>query len=285
MIKGRLGLDTARIPYKDRHGLLWLRYGHLTVVDGTLRWTKAPENGVSETIFDIPFQMLSCIVLGPGSMVSHDAMRLCARHGTGIIAVGDDGVRMYASMPFGPDQSSLARTQVAFWSDSMRRLAIVRRLYAWRLGDVDPASDLNTLRGMEGVRSKELYRLLANQYRVEWTGRHYDRSDPSKNNPVNNAINHASIAVIAAAQLAVAATATIPQLGFIHEDSGIAFALDIADVFRDNVTLRGAFGAVALWQKERGDLERVVRRHVGNILREQEIVSSMIDKIKELFDV
>ena len=31
----------------------------------------------------------------------------------------------------------------------------------------------------------------------------------------------------------MAATATIPQLGFIHEDSGQSFVLDIADLFRD----------------------------------------------------
>jgi CRISPR-associated protein Cas1 len=41
----------------------------------------------------------------------------------------------------------------------------------------------------------------------------------------------------------VTATATIPQLGFIHEDSGQAFALDIADLFRDDITLTIAFSA------------------------------------------
>ena len=34
MLKGRLGLETARIPHADRHGLLWLSRGELCVVDG-----------------------------------------------------------------------------------------------------------------------------------------------------------------------------------------------------------------------------------------------------------
>ena len=34
MLKGRLGLETARIPQADRHGLLWLARGNLTVEDG-----------------------------------------------------------------------------------------------------------------------------------------------------------------------------------------------------------------------------------------------------------
>jgi hypothetical protein len=37
-------------------------------------------------------------------------------------------------------------------------------------------------------------------------------------------------AVEGAACIAVAATATIPQLGFIHEDSGQSFVLDVADL-------------------------------------------------------
>ena len=46
-----------------------------------------------------------------------------------------------------------------------------------------------------------------------------------------------------AAAIAVASTATIPQLGFVHEDSGQSFVLDIADLVRHDVMLPIAFGA------------------------------------------
>jgi len=36
----------------------------------------------------------------------------------------------------------------------------------------------------------------------------------------------------------------IPQLGFVHEDSGQSFVLDIADLYRHDVLLDIAFGAV-----------------------------------------
>ena len=42
MLKGRLGLETARIPYADRHGLLWLSRGNPTVEDGTPSIDKVP---------------------------------------------------------------------------------------------------------------------------------------------------------------------------------------------------------------------------------------------------
>ena len=42
MLKGRLGLETARIPHADRSGLLWLSRGALTARDGTLSFERGP---------------------------------------------------------------------------------------------------------------------------------------------------------------------------------------------------------------------------------------------------
>src|SRR3546814_9274552 len=109
MLKGRLGLETARIPHADRHGLIWLARGNLSVTDGTLRFVTAGTPDMAAGDYAIPFQGISLILLGPGSTVSHDVLRLLARHGTGLAAVGDDGVRAYTAMPLGPDDSALAR--------------------------------------------------------------------------------------------------------------------------------------------------------------------------------
>lgn len=285
MLKGRLGLESARIPYKDRHGIIWLRRGHLTVRDGTLVFTREKDEEQEDGVYDIPFQMLTCIILQPGTMVSHDALRLLARHGTGLVAAGEDGVRLYASMPFGADESALARKQVIAWADPGWRIMVARRMYAWRMGEVFPHADLTVLRGMEGARVKESYNLLADRYGLEWKGRKYDRLHPTETSSMNLAINHASVAVIASACVAVAATSTLPQLGFIHEDSANAFALDIADLFREEITVCSAFSALSLIQKGKGggNLERCVRQTTGTMLREKDVLPRMIDHIKELF--
>lgn len=130
---------------------------------------------------------------------------------------------------------------------------------------------------------KETYRRLAEEYRLPWRGRRYDRSNPEEDDAVNQAINHAATAVYAAAGVAVAVAGTIPQLGFIHEDSGRAFALDIADLFRDSITLPAAFAAVKKSGGE-ADLERLVRQSAGGSIRREKVVPAMIDSIKELFD-
>ncbi len=285
MLLGRLGLETARIPQADRHGLLWLSRGKLYVEDGTLRF-KTAGGELEAGDYAIPFQMLTNILLGPGGSVTHDALRLLARHGTGLIAVGEGGGKMYASMPFGKDDSALARKQVRLWSDEQgARMDVARRMYAWRLGEILPQSDIAVLRGIEGSRMKETYRLLAQQHGVLWKGRRYDRSNPSGDDLPNQAINHSAAAVQASAMIAVAATGTIPQLGFIHEDSSRAFCLDVADLFRDEITLPVAFAASRLaMDGHELEMERLVRRTAAKSFREKKLIPNMIRRIKELLD-
>lgn len=284
MLKGRLGLETARVPHADRHGCLWLRRGALTVESGTLRFVTAGSDDLAAGDYGIPFQTVSVIFLEPGSTVSHDALRLLARHGTGLVVIGEEGVRFYASMPFGQDESALARQQVRLWSDQEQRVLVARRMYAWRLGELVPSADLTVLRGIEGARVKTLYRSLARQFGVNWAGRRYDRDDPEATDQVNQALNHGSAAVRAGAMIAVAATSTIPQLGFIHEDSGNAFCLDIADLYRESVCLPAAFRAVKQFEVDpKEPLERHARRCAGRDLREKQVIPSMIDRIKSLF--
>jgi CRISPR-associated protein Cas1 len=283
MLKGRLGLETARVPHADRHGMLWLRRGNLVVDAGTLRFVTAGSDDYPAGDYAIPFQGVSCIAMEPGVTVSHDALRLCARHGTGIVAVGEAGVRLYASMPFGPDDSALARRQVASWADLDQRRLVTRRMYAWRMGEIFPDADIAVLRGMEGARMKETYKRLAEQYKVPWQGRRYERGGPDPVDEINEAINHVATAMYALAQVAVAVTGTVPQLGFIHEDSGIAFALDIADLLRDRVTLPIAFESYRKPLRPGESRERVVRRLAVQVFRRERVVATMIDKIKELF--
>jgi len=188
-------------------------------------------------------------------------------------------------LPAGPDSAARARRQAAAWADEEQRTEIARRMFEWRMGEPTKVSDLNALRGIEGSRMKETYRQLASEYGVPWHGRRYDRGKPEGADIVNQAINHASSAVEGLALTAVAVTGTIPQLGFIHEDPGQAFVLDISDLFRDSVLLPVAFSAAAeVLNEHRGPVERVVRYKAGNTFREDRVIVEMIGRIKELFD-
>lgn len=284
MLKGRLGLEKARIPHADRHGLLWLSRGELCVIDGCLHFLRGKDS-LTPGIDQIPHQAVSMILLGPGSSITHDALRLLARHGTLLAAVGEDGVRSYTAPPLMPDHSDVARRQAELWGNPRRRISVARHMYALRLGEVLPHRDLDTLRGIEGARVKTVYKLMAQKYDIEWNGRHYDRANPDATDLPNQAINHAATAVQAAAAIAVQSLAALPPLGFIHESSGQSFVLDIADLFRDTVTLQIAFTAVVRAQQSEEPLDRLVRREAALVFRKQQVIVAMIDCIKQVLRV
>ena len=286
LFTGRLGLAQARIPHADRHGLLWLACGNLSVQEGTLHFRAAESEYLKAGVYSIPYQSLSLLLLGPGTTISHDALRILARHNTLLAAVGDSGVKFYTAPPIGQGHSDIARAHARLWADEKARLDVARRMYAFRFGQVLPHKDITVLRGIEGARMKESYRILAQQHGVEWKGRRYDRQNPNAADLPNQAINHAATFVESAADVAVAAVGALPPLGFIHEDSSNAFTLDIADLYRSEFTLPLAF-AVARKAREQPEvlLERELRKEAARQFRKQQLIPRMIDRIKELLHV
>ena len=221
--------------------------------------------------YQIPHQAVSIILLGPGSSVTHDVLRLLARHGCALAAVGEGAVRFYTAPP-----------QATLLADPKTRMEVARSMYAIRFGEFVLTRDIEVLRGQEGARIKRSYQLAAQRFGVPWNGRFYDRENPDASDAPNQAMNHAATAMSAAATVAVASLGAIPQLGFIHEDSGQAFVLDIADLYRHDVTLEIAFGAVQESLKVKEPLERLVRRRAAKILRQRAVIPSKIDAIKTL---
>lgn len=282
MLAGRLGLEKARIPHADRHGLVWLDRGRLEVEDGCLRFVTAGGGELAAGDYQIPHQAVSIVLLGPGSSVTHDALRLLARHGCALAAIGEGAVRFYTAPPLMPDSSAVARAQAALWADPKSRMEVARAMYAIRFGEIVRTRDIEVLRGQEGARIKRSYQLAAERHGIYWRGRNYDRANPDGGDLPNQAINHAATAMTAAASVAVAALAAIPQLGFVHEDSGQSFVLDIADLYRHDVTLDIAFGAAKEAMKSGDSIERLTRQRAAKLFRQRGVIPSMIDRIKTL---
>ncbi len=286
LLVGRLGLATSRVPHADRHGLIWLSHGNLYVENGTLKFLAAQSEILSSGDYALPYQAVSMILMGPGTTISHDALRILARHGTLVAAVGEGGVKFYTAPPIGQGRSNVARQHAKLWADEKARLGIAKRIYAIRFGRVLPHKDIAVLRGIEGARLKETYRLTAEKYGVPWSGRKYDRQNPNAADMPNQAINHAATFVEAAADIAVASVGALPPLGFIHEDSSNAFILDIADLYRADVTLPLAFEVAKTAMKyPEINIEREMRKEAAVAFRRHKLIPRMIDQIKELLNV
>lgn len=286
LFPGRLGLAESRIPHADRHGLLWLSRGNLYVEDGTLRFLAAGSDDIDPGDYALPYQTISMILLGPGTSVTHDALRILARHGTLLAAIGEGGVKFYTAPPMGQGRSDVARAHARLWADEKARLDVARRMYAFRFGKVLPHKNLAVLRGIEGARLRQAYKILAAKYGLEWKVRRYDRQNPETNDLLNQAVNHAATFIEAAADIAVAAVGALPPLGFIHEESSNAFTLDIADLWRVEITLPLAFSVVARVSKDPElFLEREMRFEAAKWFKKHQLIPAMIDKIKELLRV
>lgn len=79
-------------------------------------------------LHQIPHQAVSMMLPGPGSRVTHDALRPLGRHGTLFAAVGTDGVRSYTAPPLLPDRSDVARRQAELWGSPRRRISVARHM-------------------------------------------------------------------------------------------------------------------------------------------------------------
>jgi CRISPR-associated protein Cas1 len=256
------------------------------VEDGTLHFCAAESEDIKAGEYSIPYQGVSMILMGPGTTVSHDVLRILARHGTLLVAVGEGGVKMYTAPPMGQGRSEVARAHAILWADKTARVDVARNMYASRFSCILPHTDIAVLRGIEGGRLKETYHLMANQYGVVWKGRRYRRDEPTSADVPNQAINHAATFVEAAADIAVAAVGALPPLGFIHEQSSNAFTLDIADLWRAKVTLPVAFSvARRVTENPAMHLEREIRRESAGVFRREQIIPKMIDQIRELLHV
>jgi len=186
----------------------------------------------------------------------------------------------------GQGRSNVARAHARLWADEETRQQVARRMYAIRFGEAVPDCDISALRGMEGGRLRQMYSLIAQRYGVEWKGRRYDRENPTAADLPNQAINHAATFVEAAADIAVAAVGALPPLGFIHEDSSNAFTLDIADLWRTEITLPLAFSVAAQVMRDpKIPLERALRYEAARWFKKYKLIPAMIDRIKELLQV
>jgi len=284
MLAGRLGLVKTNLAHKDRHGLLYLEHGTLKTSNGGVVFESPGSENISPGQMMLPFERLSILLLGPGVSVTHDVFRILGRHKVLVQIVGEQGVKFYSAIYGESHKSALARVHAELWVDESTRLKIARRMYAMRFGQVLPHRDIEVLRGIEGGRMKEAYRLLAAQYQIKWSGRRFDRKNPGKADIPNQAINHAQSFVKAAAEIAVNATGAIPSLGFIHEHTGMAFILDIADLFRTSTTIPIAFKAAKTAKKNNKSIESITRLEAVQVFKQERVIEGMIDKIKELID-
>ena len=122
----------------------------------------------------VPAAFVASLLLGPGTRITHGAVRLLADSGTAVCWVGERGVRMNAT-GLGPSRGAeLLMRQAYLVTRTKDRLDVARRMYGMRFPDEDVSSaTMQQLRGREGARVKKIYRHESARTGVPWSGREY----------------------------------------------------------------------------------------------------------------
>ncbi len=260
---------------KERLSLLFLEYGELDVLDGA--FVLVDKNGVR---VHIPVGSVACLMLEPGTRVSHAAAALAARCGCLLIWVGEAGVRLYAAGQPGGARSDKLLYQARIALDDKARLAVVRRMYSMRFGEDPPEKrSVEQLRGMEGARVRRIYQNLAQRHGVEWKTRRYDPGKWDKADLPNRCLSSATACLYGVCEAAVLAAGYSPAIGFIHTGKPRSFVFDVADLYKFETVVPEAF---RIARRKPADPEGEVRRACRDSFRKTRLLSKIIPTIEQV---
>ncbi len=268
------------IPLKDRASLVFVERAQLDVQDGAFVAVNA-----DGTRTHIPVGGLAGIMLEPGARISHAAVALAARVGTLITWVGEAGVRLYSAGQPGGARSDRLLWQASIALDPAARLRVVRKMYQMRFREPAPERrSIEQLRGIEGVRVRKAYELLAQTHGVTWKRRKYDVSDWEAGDVPNRCLSAATACLHGLTEAAVLAAGYAPAIGFLHTGKPLSFVYDIADLWKLETVVPEAFRIAG--QHARGKLDmapdRAVRLACRDAFRRTGLLAKIIPGIEEV---
>lgn len=255
--------------------MIFIQYGQIDVIDGA--FVVVDQTGVRT---HIPVGSVACILLEPGTRISHAAVHLASVVGTLLVWVGEAGVRLYASGQPGGARADRLLYQARLALDDDLRLKVVRRMYEMRFSEKSPdRRSVEQLRGIEGARVREMYKLLAQKHGVEWKARNYDCHDWNTADRPNRCLSAATSCLYGITEAAVLAAGYAPAVGFIHTGKPLSFVYDIADLFKFETVVPSAFRIAA---KASPQPEREVRQACRDIFRSSNLLARIIPAIEDV---
>lgn len=269
------------IPLKDRAAIVFLEYGQVDVLDSA--FVLVDKNGAR---VQIPVGGLACLMLEPGTRITHAAVTLAARVGCLLVWVGEAGVRLYAAGQPGGARADRLLHQAAAALEETPRLRVVRAMYAMRFGEEPPARrSVDQLRGIEGARVRAMYQQLARLHGVTWDARRYDPDAWDAADVPNRCLSAATACLYGLSEAAILAAGYAPAIGFLHRGKPQSFVYDIADIFKFETVVPAAFTVAAKIQRggaHPSQAERLVRIACRDAFRRTNLLERIIPTIGEL---
>lgn len=272
-----MALKDLHILPKFRDGLSYLYVEHCRIEQEG----KAIALWDAEGMTSVPCASLAVLMLGPGTQISHAAIKALAECGCLAVWCGEEAVRFYA---VGLGETRSARNlqkQVLLWAREETRMKVVRLMYGLRFKEVVPDSlSLQQLRGREGARMRDAYQRFSKETGVPWNGRCYDRGNWGGADTVNRALSTANSCLYGICHSAIVSLGFSPALGFIHTGKQLSLVYDLADLYKADITIPVAFEAS---KNLTSGLERGVRILLRDKFKEARLLEKITADLDTLF--
>ncbi len=199
-----------------------------------------------------------------------------------VVWCGEEGVRFYAGgSPLSGDTKLLLK-QAAIVSNLRKRVDAAQRMYQIRYPDEDFSNyTIKQMLGKEGKRVTQRYEELARQYKLNWTGRRYKPEDFEGNTALQNALSCANACLYGVCYAAIFALGLSPGLGIIHTGMAKSFVLDIADLYKEKMSIPTAFEIIS---KGEENYEHRVRCAMRDQIKEKKLLYTIVHDIIEILD-
>jgi CRISPR-associated protein Cas1 len=265
-------------PARDRWTPIYLEHGRLEVDDSSVKWM-----GADGLLCRLPVATLSTILLGPGTTVTHAAIKACGEANTPVCWVGEDSLRFYAFGLAPNHTNDMPRFHAAVWADKKQRADIARRMFKMRFPDAEVESkSIKELRGMEGLRVRLLYAQLGLKFGITWKGRDYNKNNWNLADNINRALSAGNASLYAMCAAVVCSLGYLPSLGFIHAAGTLPFIYDVADLYKHLTSVPAAFQAIRESPLDEGEL---VRRILKQRIEDERILQRMPKDLATLLNI
>jgi CRISP-associated protein Cas1 len=256
---------------KDKYPFLYLERGRLEVDDSSIKWIDSEAN-----VVPLPVATLNALLLGPGTTVTHDAIKTATSANCAVCWVGEDSLLFYAAGFLPTADTRNLKAQISLSADPQAAVEVARRMFARRFPDAELAGKtLKEMMGMEGHRVRALYDSKANEYRVGWKGRQFTPGKFEISDVTNQVMTASNAALYGILCSAVHSMGYSPHIGFIHSGSPLPFVYDLADLYKEGLCIDLAF---ALTRDMAG---RYDKHKVSSAFRQRVIDMDLLARVAE----
>ncbi len=222
---------------KDKYPFLYLERGRLEIDDSSIKWIDADAN-----VVPLPVATLNALLLGPGTTVTHDAIKTATAANCAVCWVGEDSLLFYAAGFLPTADTRNLKTQITLSSDPAASVGVARRMFARRFPDAElTGKSIKEMMGMEGRRVRTIYQSKAEEYQVGWKGRYFKPGKFEFSDITNQVMTASNAALYGILCSAVHGMGYSPHIGFIHSGSPLPFVYDLADLYKEHLTIDLAF--------------------------------------------